>query len=125
MWDLPGPGLEPMSPALAGGFLTTAPPGKPSSRLLDLVTLCLPLSSQICDKYCENAREGSFCFLWQFTAVSSCKGPGAPWCWHVSLELQKQWSTQLLEETIPLPVTQAETDFWEVGIDHDRSSLPR
>ena len=30
MWDLPGPGLEPMSSALAGGFLTTAPPGKPS-----------------------------------------------------------------------------------------------
>ena len=26
---LPGPGLEPVSPALAGGFLTTAPPGKP------------------------------------------------------------------------------------------------
>ena len=28
MWDLPGPGIEPMSPALAGGFLTTVPPGK-------------------------------------------------------------------------------------------------
>ena len=28
MWDLPGSGLEPLSPALAGGFLTTAPPGK-------------------------------------------------------------------------------------------------
>ena len=28
MWDLPGPGLQPVSPALAGGFLTTAPPGK-------------------------------------------------------------------------------------------------
>ena len=28
MRDLPGPGLEPMSPALAGGFLTTAPPRK-------------------------------------------------------------------------------------------------
>ena len=28
MWDLPGPGLEPVSPTLAGGFLTTAPPGK-------------------------------------------------------------------------------------------------
>ena len=27
-WDLPGPGLEPVSPALAGRFLTTAPPGK-------------------------------------------------------------------------------------------------
>ena len=29
MWDLPRPGLEPVSPALAGRFLTTAPPGKP------------------------------------------------------------------------------------------------
>ena len=29
MWDLPGPGIEPISPALAGGFLTTRPPGKP------------------------------------------------------------------------------------------------
>ena len=29
MWDLPGPGLEPVSPALAGRFLTTAPPRKP------------------------------------------------------------------------------------------------
>ena len=28
MWDLPGPGLEPVSPALAGGLLTTVPPGK-------------------------------------------------------------------------------------------------
>ena len=28
MWDLPRPGLEPVSPALAGGFLTTAPPQK-------------------------------------------------------------------------------------------------
>ena len=27
-WDLPGLGLEPVSPAFAGGFLTTAPPGK-------------------------------------------------------------------------------------------------
>ena len=28
MWDLPGPGIEPVSPALAGRFLTTQPPGK-------------------------------------------------------------------------------------------------
>ena len=27
--DLPNPGTEPMSPALAGGFYTTEPPGKP------------------------------------------------------------------------------------------------
>ena len=29
---LPGPGVEPVSPALAGGFLTTGPPGKPPGR---------------------------------------------------------------------------------------------
>ena len=29
MWDPPKPGLEPVSPALAGSFSTTAPPGKP------------------------------------------------------------------------------------------------
>ena len=35
MWDLPGPGLEPVSPALAGGFLTTAPPEKSSLMNFD------------------------------------------------------------------------------------------
>ena len=29
MWDLPRPGLEPVSPAPAGRLPTTAPPGKP------------------------------------------------------------------------------------------------
>ena len=28
MWDLPGPGIELIFPTLAGGFLTTGPPGK-------------------------------------------------------------------------------------------------
>ena len=28
-WDLPRPGIEPMSSASAGGFFTTEPPGKP------------------------------------------------------------------------------------------------
>ena len=36
-WDLPGPGLEPVSPASAGGFLTTEPPGK--SRILLIATI--------------------------------------------------------------------------------------
>ena len=27
--DLPGPGIEPLSPALAGKFFTPEPPGKP------------------------------------------------------------------------------------------------
>ena len=29
MWDLPGSGTELVSPALAGGFFTIEPPGKP------------------------------------------------------------------------------------------------
>ena len=32
MWDLPRPELEPVSPALAGRFSTTAPPGKPQEK---------------------------------------------------------------------------------------------
>ena len=31
MWDLPRPGLEPVSPALAGRLSTAAPPGKPQN----------------------------------------------------------------------------------------------
>ena len=37
-WDLPRPGLEPVSPALAGRFSTTAPPGKPGS--ISYILLC-------------------------------------------------------------------------------------
>ena len=35
MWNLLRPGIEPVSPALAGGFLTTGPPGK--SQLFSFV----------------------------------------------------------------------------------------
>ena len=40
MWDLPRPGLEPVSSALAGRFSTTAPPGKPH---LPLFLWCPPI----------------------------------------------------------------------------------
>ena len=39
MWDLPGPRLEPASPALAGRPSTTAPPGKPLNPFFTFV-LC-------------------------------------------------------------------------------------
>ena len=35
VWDLPRPVLEPVSPALAGGLSTTAPPGKPMFAILN------------------------------------------------------------------------------------------
>ena len=39
MWDLPGPGFEPVSPSLAGRFLTTGPPGTPSCSFLNPYTI--------------------------------------------------------------------------------------
>ena len=45
MWDLPGPGLEPVSPALAGGSLTTAPPGKPCPFTFVQAALFPPFAS--------------------------------------------------------------------------------
>ena len=52
MWDLPRPGLEPASPALAGRFSTTAPPGKPPPHFY---MLCF---------------WGVLCFLWGFVFFS-------------------------------------------------------
>ena len=50
MWDLPRPGLEPVSPALAGGFSTTAPPGKPNMGIF-LTYLFL-----FCNSYFERVQ---------------------------------------------------------------------
>ena len=41
MWDLPGPGIEPVSPALGGGFFTTEPPG----RILEWVAISFSKAS--------------------------------------------------------------------------------
>ena len=38
MWDHPGPGIKPASPALAGGFFPSQPPGKLNSDSGDLAT---------------------------------------------------------------------------------------
>ena len=44
VWDLPGPEIEPMSPALAGRFFTSGPPGKPS---LPTESVLNPFSTQV------------------------------------------------------------------------------
>ena len=62
-WDLPRPGLEPVSPALAGGFLTTAPPGKSCSLFLIWKTelLHFPFS---CGPVLHDVRDpGFFCLV--------------------------------------------------------------
>ena len=58
MWDLPRPGLEPVSPALAGRFSTTAPPGK-TFFLFFLKSLLNLL------QYC-------FCFVFWFFGHQAC-----------------------------------------------------
>ena len=49
MWDLPRPGLEPVSPALAGRFSTTAPPGKPRKLFFYYASFPVPDSDQLED----------------------------------------------------------------------------
>ena len=48
MWDLPVPGIEPVSPALQGGFLTTRPPGMPSFYFLDVATRTFKTAQDLC-----------------------------------------------------------------------------
>ena len=39
-WNLPGPGKEPLSPAQAGRFVTTGPPGKSCIKSLSAKCVC-------------------------------------------------------------------------------------
>ena len=45
MWDFPGSGIEPASPALAGEFCTTEPPGTP-----ERICLCIFLQKEVTRK---------------------------------------------------------------------------
>ena len=56
MWDLPRPGLEPVSPALAGRFLTTAPPGKPCFLLKRCIMKYLVDKCVICNLFLNNFK---------------------------------------------------------------------
>ena len=52
MWNLPGPGIKPVSPALAGRFLSAVPPGKSEMQVLD-VSLQKEFSERQSDRYEE------------------------------------------------------------------------
>ena len=62
MGDLPGLWVEPMSPALAGGFFTTEAPGKPGAQ-----------GSLLLIGMCPKGR-GEGCFTWGFADSVLCKG---------------------------------------------------
>ena len=60
MWDLPRPGIKPRSPALAGGFFITEPPGQPCSCFLYSLSLAaLGLSCTMGDLQSSLQHAGS------------------------------------------------------------------
>ena len=79
MWDLHRPGLEPVSPALAGRFSTTAPPGKPTvppgkPPLSYSLERCWTwvISAHTCLCICPGHLIGSMESQWIFGGVSWC-----------------------------------------------------
>ena len=69
-WDLLGPGIEPMSSALAGGFLTTGPPGK--SFILDLVRV----------QASWGTKEKIYCRWWDWIRIGASTTFSSPWVQH-------------------------------------------
>ena len=62
MWDLPGPGIEPVVPALAGRFLTTAPPGKPLS-FITIINRGLNVQITVLDMLMKHNKHLTFAML--------------------------------------------------------------
>ena len=66
MWNLPGPGIELMSPALAGVFLSTSPPGKSSAIISFLLHFSCDSFQYIVSLY---GVHSSHCFLYSFHSL--------------------------------------------------------
>ena len=69
MWDLPGPGMGPVSLALASRFSTTGPPGKPSREVfimwMEVVSFCASFVECILImQWCFNFVRCLFCINW-------------------------------------------------------------
>ena len=132
MWDLPGPGLEPVCPALAGGFLTTAPPGK-SQPIGFLVACCLVsmlvllwtcvykfwfeqlfpvlLGLHLWVKLLDHVEipRGT---LWETSNQFSAAKPGSVCCvWYTRSTRTFLWTVQTLEATL----THTEPVVQEIG----------
>ena len=67
MWDLPGPGIEPVSPASAGGFLITVPPGKSLDEYFGPCT-CFTYAFFLIKDHMHNLNTTSV--IWEFNSFS-------------------------------------------------------
>ena len=87
MWDHPGPGVKPVSPALEGGLLTTEPPGKvkESEVTQSCPTLCNPMDRSIPGSSVDGifqprvAKEMGCHFLLQRIFLTQRSNPGLPY----------------------------------------------
>ena len=75
MQDPPRPGLEPMSPALAGRFSTTAPSGKPNTSYFSLLPHCIGYHFK------SNVEGNSLAVQWLGFHASTAGGPGSIPSW--------------------------------------------
>ena len=85
--DLPNPGFKPMSPALAGRFSATEPPGKPqhmslqAMQYLSMFNIWFYSSFSTPHTLWHKLREGRNCFVYSFiytvlrTVSKNCRNP--------------------------------------------------
>ena len=134
MWDLPRPGLEPVSSALAGGFSTTAPPGKPKSsfflrtffkNVLKVLSSCflLPWSSRTeIPSHCDPSRswgfeggdETSLISFYGLFLTSFCKIIPFKVAWHMNFPLTLI-SCPWVHSYFVKAVQVSHDDFWETS----------
>ena len=68
MWDLPGPGTEPVSPATAGGFFITGPPGKPTEMFVLNISMYIILGF-----FFFFSHKGTYIYLQKLRLFSNLK----------------------------------------------------
>ena len=83
MWDLPRPGLEPVSPALAGRFSTIAPPGKPWTHF----KLCSFFFLEWSFFSCLLSGKLLWNYLYSFTPFLGVTIPGQPFRTFLTLRI--------------------------------------
>ena len=98
MWDPPRPGLEPVCPASAGRFSTTAPPGKPyfiSWQWIIVIffscfLMCLIILDWMSDIACKRTVETEVDSIYTYSGHTS---PSlGPLVWEYQVTLSSSWS---------------------------------
>ena len=111
--DLPNPGIKPVSTALAGGFSTTEPPGKPLSQIIQLLFKLLLLCwgsewASLCAIPSRAESPSSLVFLpflsrpdVRLISLASVEGP--LWLWYLLLFVGCSIGVHFLTRLHPYP----------------------